>query len=435
MSDKPNAAFGNLAAGVLGLVAIGSTPKMPWYLGVPTFTAGLCALAGTVARHRRNGLTLNDYSDGLEQFSEEAWDALEGPLDWLAGKAEPVIKETIVPKVPGLAELLKQMAEAEQNFDWLTSELIRAQKMVLGAQGTGKSTWLRYEARRFKAENPDGIIRIIDFHRNEEDGPWLPGIPEEDYLATDVKSALAVIREAKRVGQERIDSKTQNHPPYKLVIDEFQGVADRFDDAGKEELASVVAFILNELRKYQVSITLSSKSLKKEMTGLDSSLIGQMHLLALRNSLSDTTVRLPSDMDAKALLKKRSSVASLPGCQHACVYRALGKDAEICVIPPDLVDRAASYTFRREDDIPEPERWAMENKPFAFQAFSEGKTRTHIAEHVLDKFGKRNKTNYRWLLLTEWEQEFKASLPPVDDDEQLTDDELIERAMATACAR
>jgi len=431
--NKGAIAFGSLSGAMLGLIAIGSVPKMPWFVGIPAFSGGLCAVAGAIGRHGKHGLSLNDYADGLAEFSEDCWETLEGPLNWLGDKAEPVIQETIVPRMPSIAQLLLDAAQAECDDSWITSEVICNPKFVLGGRGTGKTTWMRYQARRFKAENPDGILRIVDLHHNEDDGPWLPGIPEEEYLATDIEEAIAVIREAMEEGRKRVASGSRKHPQYHLIIDEYQGVCARLSDSENEELSNLVQFVLDELRKYHVNVTLSSKSIKQKMTGIDSSLIAQMDWLALGNSLADPSAKLPLDLEPKELLKKRSILSKLPGCRFACIYRPADEDPEVRVIPADLPERTAAYTFRAEDDIPESERWKAENRAIVLQLLAEGKSKTRIAQD-LPGFGRRDATNYRWGLLVQWEEEFKASHPaePIEVPARTEEEEALASASAFA---
>jgi hypothetical protein len=177
-----------------------------------------------------------------------------------------------------------------------------------------------YEARRFKAENPDGILRIIDLHAlDDEDAEWLPGLDPNSYLFTTVEEGLGAIRELMQVGRDRIASKTTDHPEYKLIIDEFQAFRNRSSDEGKALIDEAIQFSQDELRKFKVNVTLTSKSRKKGMTGQDSSVIDQMDFMALGNAIADPNNVLPYNINAKELTAKRQyflAVESPLPCRH-----------------------------------------------------------------------------------------------------------------------
>ena len=340
----------------------------------------MLGLVGVAHRHAKTKLNANDYFEGLSEFALDIDEAVSPLLNWFDNAAEPVLQQYVVPRIPPIAQHLLQAASVERDDSWLTQKTIRASKFVLGGKGTGKSTWIRYEARRFVAENSGCTIRIVDLHRNDEDGEWLPGLPEPDYLATTKDQALAFLREIYQVGRDRIKSGKTNHPEYKLILDEWQGLMDRCTDEEAEFAVKVVRFTQDELRKYHANVTITSKSFKKEMMKLDSSVIGQMDLLALGKLLADSTNKLPSDIDAKILVQKRNVVAALPGCKYACVHRdAIEGEPEIKVIPDNLVERMNAYQFSYADAVPEHEQWLMDNRDRILEMQSEGKSLRYIS--------------------------------------------------------
>ena len=122
-----------------------------------------------------------------------------------------------------------------------------------------------------------------------------------------------------------------------------------------------------------------------------------MDFLALGNSLADSTNKLPHDIDAKALTQKRSAVAALPGCKYACVYRELGEEPQIRVIPADLPDRSAQYVFQTEDYVDPDVVWLEGQKPLISELAANGHSQSHIAGK-LDGLGKQQGSNPRFLL-------------------------------------
>lgn len=188
-----------------------------------------------------------------------------------------------------------------------------------------------------------------------------------------------------------IKSGKTNHPEYKLILDEWQGLMDRCSEEEQDFAIKVVRFTQDELRKYHANVTITSKSFKKEMMKLDSSVIGQMDLLALGKSLADPTNKLPSDIDAKILVQKRNAVAALPGCKYACVYRdAIEGEPEIKVIPDNLVERMNAYQFSYADAVPEHEQWLIDNRDRILQLQSEGKSLRYISEALKVQRSKGN---------------------------------------------
>ncbi|HEY9696764.1 MAG TPA: hypothetical protein V6D10_05845 [Trichocoleus sp.] len=399
-SAKLDVALGNLAIACLSSIAIVTASQMPFLPGVGAAAAGTLGLVGAARRQQRQSLTLTDYADSVGNFVDEIDQAVTPALNWIVGKTEPAIQQYLLPRIPSVAQQFLDAAVAERDDSWLTLPKIIAPKFVLGGRGTGKTTLLRYEARRFKAEVPSGILRIIDLHFNQEDGDWLPGVPPSDYLATKVDEGLAFIRELEQIGLDRIASESTHHPEYKIIIDEWQGFINRLKDEDAKYVVDVVQFVLDELRKYKVNVTLSSKAYKKEMSKVDSSLLSQMDLWALGSSLADSTNRLPLDFDVKPLLSKRHTIATFPGCKYAFIYREANELPAVLVLPNNLDKRSSTYTFKYSDELPEHERWIAENRDRILAMKTEGLSKTKVAQSF-DQFGKRDDSNPRWVTLTQ----------------------------------
>ena len=367
-------ALGNLMAGTLSIVGMLTIAYQPWYVGMPIASISSFFGFGVAQRHKKHELTLIDYWQGFEEFCDEGEEFIEPAFNWIGKRSQPLYQKYVVPKMPALAASLLEAAVAERDDNWLTQKLIRASKFILGGKGTGKSVWIRYEARRFKAENPTGIVRIVDLHAlDDEDEQWLPGLDPASYLATNVAEGMGFVRELLQVGRDRIASKSTDHPEYKLIIDEFQAFRNRASDEEKAQIDEAIQFSQDELRKYKVNVTLTSKSRKKGMTGQDSSVIDQMDFMALGNSIADPNNVLPYDINAKELTAKRQAVAALPGCKYAAVYRPMDGEPEIKVVPADLPERSNAITFGvLGDELSEDEIWFEENKPAILALFKSG---------------------------------------------------------------
>ena len=395
---KNNAALSNLLAGILSVGGLLVTPYTHWFVGIPMSMTS-CFLGVTIAiRHKKYQLTGSDYWSEFEEFCNEGEEGLEPLLTWMGKRSQPLVEKYVTPNIPPIAATLLDAASAQRDDSWLTQKLIRASKFVLGGKGTGKTEWIRYEARRFKVENPDGILRIIDLHAlDDDDAEWLPGLDPATYLFTTVDQGMAAVRELIQIGRDRIASKSTHHPEYKLIIDEFQAFRNRASDENKLIIDEAIQLSQDELRKYKVNVTLTSKSRKKGMTGQDSSVIDQMDFMALGNAIADPNNVTPYDIDAKALTAKRQAAAALPGCKYACVYRPMDGAAEIKIVPDDLPQRSACITFAPLDtELSADEIWLESQLDFIAQMVQAGTSRNQIYKQLGIKKGS---TNARYLLV------------------------------------
>ncbi|MBW4662198.1 MAG: hypothetical protein KME15_26395 [Drouetiella hepatica Uher 2000/2452] len=402
--SKTEIALGNLMAGTLSVAGMLTIAYQPWYVGIPIASISSFLGFGVAQRHKKYELTLVDYWQGFEGFCDEGEEFIDPAFDWIGKRAQPLYQKYVVPKIPPVAAALLDAASAEKDDSWLTQKMIRASKFVLGGKGTGKSVWIRYEARRFKAENPTGTVRIVDLHALDgDDEQWLPGLDPDSYLAATVAEGMGFIRELLQVGRDRIASKSTDHPEYKLIVDEFQAFRNRASNEEKSQIDEAIQFSQDELRKYKVNVTLTSKSRKKGMTGQDSSVIDQMDFMALGNAIADPNNVVPYDINAKELTAKRQAVAALPGCRYACVYRPMDGEPEIKVVPDDLPERSACITFGvLGDELSEDDLWLEENRPTIEEMRDNGLSLSKIA----DSLGiKRENKNTRYQLL-------KSLVPP-----------------------
>lgn len=415
-STKKDFALSNLFAGAISIAGLLTMPYQPWFVGLPIASIATFLPLGIVHRHRKHGLKAGDYWQGFEEFCDDGQEFVDPLLTWATRRSQPLYQKYVVPKMPALAVSLLEAATAERDDNWLTQKLIRASKFVLGGKGTGKSVWIRYEARRFKAENPTGIVRIVDLHAlDDEDEQWLPGLDPAFYLATNVAEGMGFVRELLQVGRDRIASRTTDHPEYKLIIDEFQAFRNRASDEEKAQIDEAIQFSQDELRKFKVNVTLTSKSRKKGMTGQDSSVIDQMDFMALGNAIADPNNVVPYDINAKELTAKRQAVAALPRCKYACVYRPMDGEPEIKVVPDDLPERSAAIGFATTsgDELTEDEIWFEENKPAISALFKSGASLNQTCQAFDIKKGRNRQKKYSMKLIKVYSKRlvvYKSSL-------------------------
>jgi len=234
------------------------------------------------------------------------------------------------PPQSSLDDLVSDDVAIVPDYSWLDPKFICSTKAVFGARGSGKSTYLSFEAIAWTQINPDGELRIGDIHFDEEESKWLPGVSVDtllsQYVATEPQQVLALFRRARTLLRDRVKRRDRKSKPFKFICDEFVGFISRL---GKAEVAEVVDIIQEnsfEARKYGVVIVLGLHSLKKGVIGIDSSaLLSGMSLICLGNSIADPATRFPADFNVKALLAEQQQVASLLQDKQgrACVVRKL----------------------------------------------------------------------------------------------------------------
>lgn len=253
---------------------------------------------------------------------------------------------TLAFSAPNQLAIEELEVDARPDYSWLDDGFIDASKGVFGAKGSGKSTFLAYDAIRFLQLHPDGELRIGDLHYDEKESLWLPGVPSEQLLKTVIADRtdgiLKQFRRARTLVEERIERKDRNGKPFKLICDEFVGVMTRLNKDEQEEVLKAIQLIQFEGRKYKVNVVLGLHSVKKGQSGIDSSVLANMDLLCLGKSLADRSTQFPADFDCSALLKDQELTQSRlrSGDGFACVVRKLGESPQVVVLPHLSIPKA-----------------------------------------------------------------------------------------------
>jgi len=305
-------------------------------------------LAYHAARQKIKGKqALSDFIEEQPEYQKARW-VNDFGMHGIVELPKPI--ETVAYPVQSLSPSpqtsLEDMASDLQpkiDYGWLNSDFIKASKVVFGAKGSGKSRFLAYEAIEFLRETPNGELRIGDRHYDAEESEWLPGIPpeilESNYVAKDPKQIFALFRRAKKLLATRVEQGIKaNHQEFfefKFICDEFEAFMISLSDDQRKEVLGIIAQSQNEGRKYGINLTIGLHSLKKEIIGIDSSILFQMDVLCLGASLSDPNTRFPADFNPKKLLVEQQQVQSTLGSKDgfACVVRRLGQSPEIKIIP------------------------------------------------------------------------------------------------------
>ena len=219
--------------------------------------------------------------------------------------------EITIPGKVTSAQLKTVESKTEIDLSWLTSDFIRYSKVVVGVRGSGKSSYLKYEASRFLLENPNSLLYIFDPHFNKQKPErwWLNNIPLDILLERFVTKKAEDIYQ-KVVGlyrelQRRIDEELEppEVPKVKIILDEEENLKRSLDEEKFDYFLKFVSLIQDEGRKFGFEITIGMHGLKKHKTGIDSNDLGQMNWLVFEKSAYDPNTRYPADFETDQIKK------------------------------------------------------------------------------------------------------------------------------------
>lgn len=233
--------------------------------------------------------------------------------------------------------------------DWMDDDFLSASKIVVGTKGSGKTTYLNFEAVRFLQLYPEGELRIGDLHNDFDEEKWLPGVDKDTlakkFVAKSVSFQLALIRRAGQILRERVEKnlklKNGKVQPFKVIIDEVVAFFNQLEEDEIEEVLQIVSLCEFEGRKFGVFFTLGLHSLKKEICKIDSSVWANMEILILgRKILTDANTKFPSDFNKKQLLAEFDNLKDLlvsegvpKNAASPCLVRKDDNAPEIVVMP------------------------------------------------------------------------------------------------------
>jgi hypothetical protein len=270
----------------------------------------------------------------------------------------------------------EDIEELVQDFDYLEIEdkqFIYESKAVFGNKGSGKSSYMAWEAIQFCSQFPNGKLYIGDIHAEGDIGTtkWLPYLDDDTFT----KKVLAVtpinvFKIIKALAQLLVDRKKTGckigiHPdcfPVKFIWDEVMGTLDDFDDNQVEFTVKALEKIQLQGRKYGIEVTLGLHSIKKMKTGFDSSFFQNLTILALGNAITDNTVKYPSNFDIAQLSQELETTnAVLPVAVDdngqsfypkglACVVRRKDKNPCVKVMPCLTMPTREEYQAQKQND-------------------------------------------------------------------------------------
>lgn len=257
-------------------------------------------------------------------------------------KQENKLVNASTPGVIPQLQSIQEDEELEYDTSWIDSKFIVASKVVVGAKGSGKSTYLRYEAARWLKENPEGTLVIFDPHYDVDDPSkaWLKDLNQKDIYRVYIFKTTEDIKKYFLKSFAELKDRTTNglkgRKPYKCIFDEIENLKIHFDDGTFSLFLDFINMSQNEGRKFLFDITLGMHSLKKENTGIDSETLSQMEWLLAEKACYSNTTKYPADFDAKQIrnaAKQLGAIVDKTKCKVVVVIKQEESEPLIIALP------------------------------------------------------------------------------------------------------
>lgn len=229
----------------------------------------------------------------------------------------------VLPQSALNSSLQKVATENEVNLNWIP-EIVPQSKIIVGARKSGKSRFMRYLLADYILTYPTDEWFVIDphyeayenseeFDKNNPENAWLLGVEPEllkNRIIDNVQDGYTKITEVYGILRDRISKKTKypKVPRIMLFIDEFEAYKKGLSDEQFENVIEFIEVAQDEGRKFGVEATIGMHSLKKERTGIDSTVIAQMYWLLFENAASDRATVFPADFDQKQIVRALKKV-------------------------------------------------------------------------------------------------------------------------------
>lgn len=317
----------------------------------------------------------------LPAWEHKRWIGMFG----LSGILKPPVQQTAVLEPSSEIEEyeysggddLEDIDELVQDFDYLEIDdpnFVIESKAVFGNKGSGKSSFMGYEALQFVSQFPNGRLFIGDIHYADEDSKWLPFIDDatfnDKYLADTPTKILKVVKSLDQLLRDRKAAKlTIKKPecfPVKFIWDEVLGTLDELEEIN-EDFPKYVIKVAERIQlqgdKYGIQWTLGLHSIKKTKSGFDSSFFNNLSIVCLGTSIADNTVKYPSDFDVPKLLEELDATNQMLPIDRGndgrtkyypkgigCVIRRKDTKPVIKVIPPISLPTRGEYQESKQKD-------------------------------------------------------------------------------------
>ncbi len=248
---------------------------------------------------------------------------------------------------PAIARRLRPMRslvlEDDAPAQWMTNDFWSWHTCYIGNSGSHKSVNFKHHADQFaRIYGLDSIWGICDSHydpseENEID-TWFYGIPREEIpFYKEPEKEFAALRSFYQEFKRRKENNLKAEPMAALFVDEFERA---FPEGQIEQAVKMLADIVDEGRKYQIRLFISNQSPKNKRSGLDSGIIQTMTMVLMGETIGDTTVAWPQDLNGakgKALTGDvQAMMASRPGAEYVTAVIRPGSNCRLSFRGPHV---------------------------------------------------------------------------------------------------
>lgn len=236
---------------------------------------------------------LSDLPEGFKGLIDDMSDGFNGLVP------ESQVRSAMLAVLPEpLVTAAQAMETAASDTSWVRP-FMRRSRLILGASGSGKTTWMLYEVYEAVDRGDEVVVCDMDYgssHEGSEPNYWL-GLPtvciryslESIYQTVTELSALVDLRADSSATGQRSDWVRKT-----LVLDEFPSVRRRVEaEMGKDKLASFDNALRNLLSrglKQRVSFIAGSQNPDVASTGIKLTDLNQTNILFLGNFTTDQRV-------------------------------------------------------------------------------------------------------------------------------------------------
>ena len=370
--DKP------LLAAIASVTSAGLAISNPLWVSLPSVV--VAAVAGTYAAEQLKDKKLKELMAGASFLSFEL-------LGIAPAKTEQVAPLAIAqPK--SVAEFLQGYKTAENDpttADFWTHKRAKKSAILVGPRGSGKSKLFAYRLQQATASGARTTICDIHYFAEDDEATvWLPGVADdvfqEKYLVTTPEQTLEALLAHEEAVKRRVNGQESNNIALNLFIDEWRGVYRRWSEIEQRRAIKALYYIVDEGRKAKVNVSLSLHSLKKEETGIDSSIVQGCDLYIMGTALEDRANQFPTALDRKIAEQRNETAARVGVPQRVLVFRDYNSGAAQVVVSPDL--RAAIAFAVEESNELTPEAWIAENQDEIDELMASGKrSARQLSEH------------------------------------------------------
>lgn len=271
-----------------------------------------------------------------------------------------LVEQSIAGPIAGNGLQPPSFSRVDVDTSWLTPDFARRSKFIAAGRGSGKSTYLHWEAQTIaQCKEAEDQLIIIDPHvigaqiEAAEKAGLPPGsripvwglfeTPEEEaaFIIHTEKQSERILRSVYKEAEDRIKGISTNRYAINVIVEESDDpfFTDPKNSANGAALVECFRYVVNSARKAKINMTLIAHTLKKGRTGLDSSDIEQISWLLMGSIAGAANIRFPTDFDTSRWGAERTQLQSnlSDDVGRAVILREEheGKaDVRVVVMPP-----------------------------------------------------------------------------------------------------